>query len=80
MRIGCGGTPGVGNKSFAVALVREIEVLAEDAKEIVQSIGEDPESDSGKEQIQRVHLRLMQLYLGNLARYQVYLANEGRNN
>ena len=70
---------GNGGENFAVALVEEIKALAEDAKNIVQSIGEDPESDSGKEWVQQVHLRLMQLYLGNLARYQAYLANKGRN-
>lgn len=64
------------DKSFAVALVQEIKALANDAKDIVQSINEDPESESGKEDIQRVHLRLMQLYLGNLARYQTFLAYE----
>ena len=65
-----------GKTSFAVALVKEIEGLGEDAKNIVQSIGEDSTTDSGKDRIQQVHLRLMQLYLGNLARYQVFLANE----
>ena len=65
-----------GKVSFAVALVEEIEALGEDAKNIVESIGEDPTTDSGKDRVQQVHLRLMQLYLGNLARYQVFLANE----
>ena len=65
-----------GKISFAVALVKEIEALGEDAKNIVESIGEDPTTDSGKDRVQQVHLRLMQLYLGNLARYQVFLANE----
>ena len=69
-----------GDVSFAVALVKEIEALSKDAEGIVQSIGEDPNTDLGKDQIQRVHLRLMQLYLGNLARYQVFLANERRHN
>lgn len=67
------------DKSFAVALVKEIAALADDANDIVQSIGENPESDSGKERIQQVHLRLMQLYLGNLARYQASLAKKERN-
>lgn len=71
---------GGGDISFAVALVKEIETLGKDAENIVQSIGEDPSTDSGKDRIQQVHLRLMQLYLGNLARYQVFLANERRNN
>ena len=69
-----------GDVSFAVALVKEIEALGKDAEGIVQSIGEDPNTDLGKDRIQRVHLRLMQLYLGNLARYQVFLANERRHN
>lgn len=69
-----------GDVSFAVALVTEIEKLGRDAKGIAQTIGEDPNTDSGKDRIQQIHLRLMQLYLGNLARYQVFLANEGRNN
>ena len=71
---------GSGDESFAVALVLEIEALAEDAKVIVQSIKEDPKSDIGKDLIQRVHFRLMQLYLGNLARYQAFLANEKGGN
>ena len=69
---------GNGGENFAVALVEEIKALAEDAKDIVQCVGEDPNTASGKDCIQRVHLRLMQLYLGNLARYQAYLANKGR--
>ena len=69
-----------GDVSFAVALVKEIEALGKDAEGIVQSIGEDPNTTLGKNRIQRVHLRLMQLYLGNLARYQVFLANERRHN
>ena len=69
-----------GNESFAVALVREIEALVKDAEDVVQSIYEDPESELDKEDIQRVHLRLTQLYLGNLARYQAFLAYERRNN
>ena len=69
-----------GDVSFAVALVKEIEALGKDAEGIVQSIGEDPNTDSGKNRIQRVHLRLMQLYLGNLARYQAFLSNERRHN
>ena len=68
------------DESFAVALVREIEKLSKDAEYVVQSIYEDPESELDKEDIQRVHLRLMQLYLGNLARYQAFLAYERRNN
>ncbi len=69
-----------GNISFAVALVKEIEALGKDAEGIVQSIGEDTDTDIGKDWIQQVHRRLMQLYLGNLARYQVFLANERGNN
>lgn len=69
-----------GETTFAVALVEEIESLVTDAAGIIQTIGEDSNTDLGKDRIQEVHLRLMQLYLGNLARYQVFLANEGGNN
>lgn len=69
-----------GDTKFAVALVKEIEALSKNAENIVKKIGVDLNSDTGKSQIQKVHLRLLQLYLGNLARYQAYLANEGRNN
>ena len=65
-----------GDKNFAVALVDEIDALSKNAEEIVKTMGEDPNKESGKDRLQQVHLRLMQLYLGNLARYQVFLANE----
>ena len=65
-----------GDKNFAVALVGEIDALGKDAEQIVEALGEDPNSGSGKALLQQVHFRLMQLYLGNLARYQVFLANE----
>ena len=65
-----------GDKNFAVALVDEIDALSKNAEEIVKTMGEDPHNGSGKDRLQQVHLRLMQLYLGNLARYQVFLANE----
>ena len=68
-----------GNKNFAVALVDEIDALGKDAKQIVEAMNEDPNTGSGKELLQQVHFRLMQLYLGNLARYQVFLANEEGN-
>ena len=68
------------DESFAVALVKEIEALGKDAEDIVKKIDEDPNKDADKDQIQQVHLRLMQLYLGNLARYQAFLANERGNN
>ena len=65
-----------GDVSFAVALVKEIEALGKDAEDIVKKI----DKDADKDRIQKVHLRLMQLYLGNLARYQVFLANQRRDN
>ena len=68
-----------GDESFAVALVQEIDALGKDAEDIVKKTDEDPNKDADKDRIQQVHLRLMQLYLGNLARYQAFLANEGRN-
>ncbi|MCE2401147.1 hypothetical protein J4G08_09700 [Candidatus Poribacteria bacterium] len=67
-----------GDTTFATALVEKIEELSTDAENIVKSI--DSNNPPNKDQIQKVHLRLMQLYLGNLARYQVYLAKEGGNN
>lgn len=66
------------NESFAVALVKNIDALGKDAEDIVKKIDEDPNNEVDKDRIQQVHLRLMQLYLGNLARYQAYLANVGR--
>jgi hypothetical protein len=64
------------NKKFAVALVDEIDGLSKEARQVVKKMNEDPDTESGKERLQQVHRRLMQLYLGNLARYQVFLANE----
>ena len=68
------------DESFAVALVKEIDALGKDAEDIVKKISEDPNQDTDKDRSQRVHFRLMQLYLGNLARYQAFLANERGNN
>ena len=68
------------DESFAVALVEEIEALSNDATAIVQSIKKEAELETDKEDIQRVHLRLMQLYLGNLSRYQAFLAYERGDN
>ena len=68
------------NESFAVVLVKKIEALGKDAEDIVKKIDEDPNNEADKDMIQQVHLRLMQLYLGNLARYQAYLANVGGDN
>lgn len=69
-----------GDTTFATALVKKIEELSTDAENIVRSVATDPDNEPNKDQIQEVHLRLMQLYLGNLARYQAYLANEGGRN
>lgn len=65
-------------KPFAVALVEKIEALNQNAENVVKSMGEDMNTDSGKESLQQAHLRLMRLYLGNLARYQVFLARENK--
>ena len=62
-----------GREKFGLVLVDIISELGGDAKKVVETIGEDPNTQSGKRQLQRVHRRLMQLYLGNLVRYQVYL-------
>ena len=60
-------------KKFGLTLVDTIAGLNENAKSVVKNIDGDPETD--KELVQRVHRRLMQLYLGNLVRYQVYLSS-----
>ena len=67
-------------KKFAIALVGEIDGLKEKAREVLERVGENLDTDSGKGQLQQVHRRLMQLYLGNLGRYQVFLASESREN
>lgn len=66
-------------KKFAVALVEEIDGLREEAKVVVERMGEHLKTELDDSWLQRVHLRLMQLYLGNLVRYQVFLANEKGN-
>ena len=58
-------------EKLGLALVDTIKKLDVKAKLVVENIGRDPEKD--KELVQRAHRRLMQLYLGNLVRYQVYL-------
>ena len=63
-------------KSFAVALVYEIDALGDVSKTIVKKMDERLETKLDDSWLQRVHKRLMQLYLGNLVRYQVFLANE----
>lgn len=74
------------DESFAVALVKEIDTLGKDAEDIIKKVDEDLNKDADKDKnvdkdrIQKVHLRLMQLYLGNLARYQAFLANKRGNN
>ena len=75
-----GDTPRFQNKKFAVALVAEINALNEEARTVLTEVGEDPDTDSGKKQLQQVHCRLMQLYLGYLARYQAFLAKEDKGN
>lgn len=65
-----------GGEKFAVALVSEIDKLGEVSKMIVKNMGEDLGTEFDDSWIRRVHLRLMQLYLGNLVRYQAYLAKE----
>ena len=62
-----------GGKKFGLALVDVISELGNDAKEIVKGIGENLETEQGKQRKQEVHRRLMQLYLGNLVRYQVFV-------
>ena len=63
-------------KNFAVALVGEIDALREVSKTIIEKMNERLNTQLDDSWLQRVHRRLMQLYLGNLVRYQVFLANE----
>jgi len=69
-----------GDTTFATALVEKIDALSTDAEKILKSVIQDSDKEPEKNQIQKVHLKLMQLYLGNLARYQTYLANERSDN
>ncbi len=64
------------DKKFAVALVDKIDALGEASKAIVKKMGERLNTELDGSWSQRVHQRLMQLYLGNLVRYQVYLVRE----
>lgn len=63
-------------KNFAVALVEKIDNLRAVSKTIVENMGKRLDTELEDAWSQRVHKRLMQLYLGNLVRYQVFLANE----
>ena len=65
-----------GKGKFAVALVAEIDELGQVSKTIVKSMSETLKTKIDDSWVRRVHLRLMQLYLGNLVRYQAYLAKE----
>ena len=67
-------------KNFAVALVSEIDALREASKTIVEKMNERLKTKLDDSWTQRVHQRLMQLYLGNLVRYQAYLSKDkGKN-
>lgn len=63
-------------KNFAVALVEKIDGLRGVSETIVENMGKRLDTELEDSWSQRVHKRLMQLYLGNLVRYQVFLANE----
>ena len=65
---------GTDGEKFGLILVDTITGLNENAEQIVKCIGGNPETD--QELVGRLHRRLMQLYLGNLVRYQVYLTFE----
>lgn len=64
-------------EKLGLALVEAIKRLDDNAKRVVKEIGEDMDTESGQHWLQQAHRqahrRLMQLYLGNLVRYQVYL-------
>ena len=67
-------------KNFAVALVSEIDALREVAKTIVDKMKKRLKTELDDLWLQRVHRRLMQLYLGNFVRYQAYLSKDkGKN-
>lgn len=63
-------------KNFAVALVDKIEALREVSTTVVEAMNERLKTKLDDSWLRRVHQRLMELYLGNLVRYQVFLANE----
>ena len=67
-------------KNFAVALVDKIDALREVSKTIVEKMNIRLKAELDDSWLQSVHQRLMQLYLGNLVRYQVFLANEKGDN
>ena len=67
-------------KNFAVALVDKIDALREVSKTIVEKMNIRLKTELDDTWLQSVHQRLMQLYLGNLVRYQVFLANEKGDN
>ena len=68
-------------KNFAVALVDKIDALREVSKNIVEKMNKHLKTDLDDAWLQRAHQRLMQLYLGNLVRYQAYLSKDkGKNN
>ena len=67
-------------KNFAVALVGEIDALREVSKTIVEKMNERLKTQLDDSWLQRVHYRLMQLYLGNLVRYQAYLSKDKEKN
>ena len=67
-------------KNFAVALVDKIDALREVSKTIVEKMNKRLKTELDDTWLQRIHQRLMQLYLGNLVRYQVFLANEKGDN
>lgn len=67
-----------GKKKFGLVLVEIISGLGGNAKKVVAAMGEDLNTELDKHWIKRAHRRLMQLYLGNLIRYQVYLTFQAK--
>ena len=63
-------------ENFAVALVGEIDALQKVSKTIVEKMNKCLQTSLDDSWLQRVHYRLMQLYLGNLVRYQAYLSKD----
>jgi hypothetical protein len=79
----------IGNELFATALVLQIEQLIEDANTIVKYIRKSipknnplnnyvDNANNQKELTKEIHLKLVQLYLGYLARKHTALVGEGK--
>jgi hypothetical protein len=69
------------NKRFGVAVVEILDDIKGDAEEIIEAIEKECKIENGKlpnreDWVKEAHLKLMQLYLGNLGRYHAFLKSE----